>query len=173
MCISKVSNSVTSFFSRVIFIIGHRIFNKLSSFIRVHKKKLDKFQNQSVVYKINCEDCSASYVKQTKRQLKTRINEHKNNIRWDSSRYSVITEHILNHKFDWEEVSIKKLFKKLFKRMTSVLRIADNVTLYNAIKICTKRTSFHPIRGLFLVSLNGIIDIDNYNNKRMMLHIKK
>jgi len=30
------------------------------------------------VYKINCNDCSASYVGQTKRQLGTRINEHRN-----------------------------------------------------------------------------------------------
>lgn len=92
--IPNVSNSVTSIFNKSIFTIGYRNLNKLSSTIKVHKNKLDKFSVQNIVYKINCNDCEASYVRQTnKRQLKTRINEHKNNINRDSSRYSIITEH--------------------------------------------------------------------------------
>jgi len=35
----------------------------------------------NVVYKINCQDCDASYVGQTKRILNTRISEYRNHIR--------------------------------------------------------------------------------------------
>ncbi|KAG5344388.1 NAAT1 protein, partial [Acromyrmex heyeri] len=96
--IPKVSYSIT-FFNKSIFTIGYKILNTLSSFIKVHK---NKFQNQNVVYQINCQDCEASYVRQTKRQLKTLINEHRNNIKQSSSRLSVISDHRLNcdHNFD-------------------------------------------------------------------------
>jgi len=54
------------------------------------------FSNNNVVYKIFYKDCDASYVCQTKRQLKTRIRkEHSNNIKLNSSKHFVISEHIL------------------------------------------------------------------------------
>jgi len=39
---------------------------------------------------------------QTKRQLRTKVKEHKNNIKQDYSKHSVISEHIIkyNHSFD-------------------------------------------------------------------------
>jgi len=40
---------------------------------------------------------------QTKRQLKTRINEHVKNIKIEESKHSVISKHMLenNQSFDW------------------------------------------------------------------------
>ena len=52
-------------------------FNKLRKFIKVHKDPLPH-EKKSNVYKIYCKDCDASYVKQTGRQLKTRIVKHRN-----------------------------------------------------------------------------------------------
>ncbi|KYN39812.1 hypothetical protein ALC56_05799, partial [Trachymyrmex septentrionalis] len=46
----------------------------------------------NVVYKISCNNCDASYVGQTGRQLNTRIAEHRNHIRHNTSVRSVITE---------------------------------------------------------------------------------
>jgi len=56
----------------------------------------------NVVYKIFCKNCEATYVGQTKRQLRTRLKEHKNNLKQDQSKHSVITEHIIkySHSFD-------------------------------------------------------------------------
>jgi len=61
-----------------------------------------------------------SYVGQTKRKQKTRINEHKNNIRLDSSKHSVIFKHIeeLDHNFDWTNLKILDI-KRTQKRLIS------------------------------------------------------
>jgi len=84
------------------------------------------------VYKIKCLYCDASYVEQTRRLLKNRI-EYKNHIRRNTTQISVITEHRLkhSHEFDWnnkvildeeihfnkklisEMIHIKKQFKGL------------------------------------------------------------
>jgi len=88
--------------------VGFHCFNKLNRFIKPHKdkNKFDEFSN--VVYKISCRDCDASYVGQTKRQLKTRLKEHKSNVKLDSNKLSVISEHInlFNHTFNWDNVEI-------------------------------------------------------------------
>ena len=59
-----------------------------------------------MVYKISCNNCDASYVGQTGRQLKTRISKHRNHIRHKTSVRSVIIEHRLqyDHDFQWNKV---------------------------------------------------------------------
>jgi len=82
--------------------------NRLNKFIRVHKDPLPRFSRSNVVYKINCLHCDSSYVGQTRRLLKLRIEEHKNHIKRNTTQTSVITEHRLkySHEFDWENVEI-------------------------------------------------------------------
>jgi len=58
--------------------------NKLNTFIRAQKDKLLSLLHSNIkliVYKTNCKNCDASYVGQTKRFLKTRINEHRSHIK--------------------------------------------------------------------------------------------
>jgi len=59
-----------------------------------------------MVYKVSSNDCDASYVGQTSRQLKKRISEHRNHIRRNTSQLSVLTIHRLEfrHEFNWEEI---------------------------------------------------------------------
>jgi len=80
-------------------------YNKLK-FIKVHKDILPVSLRSNVVYQINCSDCDASYVGQIKRTLNTRVNEHKSHIRRNSTQLSVITDHRLKskHDFDWDNV---------------------------------------------------------------------
>jgi len=68
-----------------------------------------------------CNNCNAFYVGQTKRQLKTRINEHMKNIKFDESKHSVITKHMLeeNHAFNWQNVKILDFETSYFKRLIS------------------------------------------------------
>jgi len=101
--------------------ISYFSLNKLGSIIRGHKDILPNMSQKNVVYKILCKDCDASYVGQTCRQLKTRISEHKNHIRWNTNTQSVITEHRINndHDFDWDNVLILDKERFLGKRLIS------------------------------------------------------
>jgi len=74
-----------------------------------------------MLYKISCHDCDATYVGQTKRQLNTRVKEHANNIKLDSSKHLVISEHIINnqHLFEWEKVKILDFKHNFHKRIVS------------------------------------------------------
>jgi len=82
--------------------------NRLNKFIKVHKDPLPFLSRSNVVYKIKCLHCDASYVGQTRRLLKQRIEEHKNHIRRNTTQTYVITEHRLkfSHDFDWEKIEI-------------------------------------------------------------------
>jgi len=61
----------------------------------------------NVIYQVNCLDCDASYVGQTKRTLNTRVCEHRNHAKRTSTQNS-ITDHRLKsrHEFDWDNVKI-------------------------------------------------------------------
>ena len=83
------------------------------------KNKIEECRG--VVYKLDCDNCDASYVGQTGRQLGTRVKEHKANIKLDSTRHSVISEHIteFDHCFRWNDVKILDNEHNFYKRLTS------------------------------------------------------
>jgi len=72
-----------------------------------------------VIYKIDCNNCDASYVGQTKRQLRTRIKEHKSDIYKKSGPPSVISSHRLDfqHEFIWDNVKILDREPSYYKRL--------------------------------------------------------
>jgi len=77
--------------------------------------------HQGVVYQISCHGCDASYIGQTKRQLRTRIKEHVSDINKKSGFPSVITEHRLNfnHNFEWDKIKIIDNERSYKKRIIS------------------------------------------------------
>ncbi|XP_024893281.1 uncharacterized protein LOC112468378 [Temnothorax curvispinosus] len=119
--INNISEKVSRFFNKNEHVIGYRVLNKLNKFIRTHKDVSELCVNNNVIYKINCNNCDASYVGQTKRQLKTRINEHRTNFRLDPSKHSVITEHMqnLNRSFNWNNPLILDFETNYHKRLIS------------------------------------------------------
>jgi len=94
---------------------------KLGRMIRAQKDPLPLGCTKNVVYKINCNDCDATCIGQTKRKLSTRVGEHKKDINKKTSNHSVITEHRLeyNHEFDWENPVILDNEKQYYKRLIS------------------------------------------------------
>ena len=52
----------------------------LMSVIKRGKDITSKFEKSCVVYRVACHDCNASYVGQTGRVLKTRIEEHQRDV---------------------------------------------------------------------------------------------
>ena len=82
--------------------------SSFKKFIKLGKDTLNNNEQSNLLYKINCETCGKSYVRQTKRLLKTRCNEH-NNIKLNSKYHNIITEHIIeiyDHNFDWDKIRI-------------------------------------------------------------------
>jgi len=102
-------NSISESFIPVVkkhgFNIAFSIPVTLNSLIKCGK---DMMSQHGVVYKISCHDCDASYVGQTKRQLRTRIKEHVADINKKSGSPSVISEHRrnFNHEFEWDNIKI-------------------------------------------------------------------
>jgi len=119
--VNPLTKFITSNIDNTKALIGYRCLNKLNQFIKVHKD-IDppQFRN-NLIYKISCKNCDATYVGQTKRQFRTRVSEHRNNIKQDQSKRSVITEHIINynHTFDWENTKILDYEPRFYKRIVS------------------------------------------------------
>jgi len=109
----------------------------LNKYVRVQKDQTEYIQKNDVVYKIFCQDCDASYVGQMKRQLKTRVKEHCNNIKLEKSKHSVISEHMLNydHTFDWNNIKILDTESNYNKRlMSEILHIREQLNGINSHK---------------------------------------
>jgi len=101
-----------------------------------HKDQLPTSSRSNVVYRIDCSNCDASYVEQTKRLLKNRISEHRNHIKRNSNRVSVITNHRITfeHEFDWnvrvldDETNYKK---RLISEMIHIKNQKYSLNLQN------------------------------------------
>jgi len=135
--IRNISEIITSIINKSVCTVGYRGLNRLDRIIRVHKDQTEHQHKNNVIYKINCENCNASYVGQTKRQLKTRIREHYNNIKLDDSKYSVVTQHMVkhNHTFDWKNVKILDSESNYNKRLISeMLHIKEQSNGINLMK---------------------------------------
>ena len=73
----------------------------------MEKTKKNKLENQNVVYKIDCHNCSATYIGQTSQLLKTRTSQHKNNVR-NLDKKSALANHVLDtgHTIDFTNIKI-------------------------------------------------------------------
>ncbi|KYN15231.1 hypothetical protein ALC57_12529, partial [Trachymyrmex cornetzi] len=133
-----LSEKIKKFFKKDSLIrMAYKGINNLKGFIKGHKDFRSKFSHTDVVYKIECQDCDASYVGQTGRCLKTRINEHRNHINWNTTQHSVITEHRISHQheFDWENIKIidkeRVLNKRLISEMIHIKKQRQSLNLQN------------------------------------------
>jgi hypothetical protein len=136
--------------------LGFRCLNKLDRFIKVHKDKNIKTEWNNVVYKLNCKDCNASYVGQTKRKLKTRIKEHINNIKLETFKIFVISEHRLqqNHSFDRENVKILDFKPNYYKRLISeMIHINEQKNGLN------KKTDTELLDNYYSIIFNRLVDV--------------
>lgn len=76
---------------------------KLNCIIKRGKDKLIQSKQTHVVYKIDCEQCDATYIGQTKRHVGTRIKEHRRDILKNVDNQSVVSQHRIScgHEFNW------------------------------------------------------------------------
>lgn len=97
----------------------------LSSVIRLGKDSTNLWDMNGIVYKFNCNDCSATYIGESKRTLKTRISEHKNRKKVET----VVNRHqiVHNHSFNFENVKVidrEPNYKK--RKISEMLHIKCN-----------------------------------------------
>jgi len=124
-CVIPFTKGVSNKFSHILakYDIKTAFFgnNKLDQIIKTGKDQLNVTQQRNVVYRISCTQCNMTYVGQTKRQLKTRIKEHKLDINKKTGILSVISEHRLElgHEFDWANTEILDIEKAYNKRLIS------------------------------------------------------
>ncbi|EZA59383.1 hypothetical protein X777_00505 [Ooceraea biroi] len=106
--VKNISETLVDSFKRYGFRVVFTMPKKLDCIIGRRKDKLDDEKKNCVVYKFDCANCESCYIGQTKRHLKTRIDEHMSNIRKNSDNHSVVSRHRLNdnHEFKWRDVSI-------------------------------------------------------------------
>jgi len=95
--------------------------NTLNKFVKRDKDKIDPKSHNEVVYKIDCLNCSSSYVGQTKRQFRTRLKEHMSDINKKNDVLSVVSNHRLeyNHDMNWDEATILDMESSYIKRLVS------------------------------------------------------
>lgn len=107
----NISSSLKNFYIDTI----PTIQKNLKHIIIKAKDKTAPFKTNNVVYKINCENCTASYVGQTKRTLEKRLDEH------SKKRDNVIHDHETthNHNFDYRRPKILDKEKNYNKRIIS------------------------------------------------------
>ncbi|EZA47976.1 hypothetical protein X777_14520, partial [Ooceraea biroi] len=77
-------------------------------------------RRREIAEMINCLQCDASYVGQTKRHVETRLKEHRADVRKVVSDQSVVSKHRLtfNHEFDWSDPDV--LHRDAFNRRREI-----------------------------------------------------
>ncbi|RLU19060.1 hypothetical protein DMN91_009418 [Ooceraea biroi] len=116
--VKGLSEGMCNILRKCDFKVAYSVYKKLDMFIKRGKDKLLKKDKTGVVYRIKCMECEACYIGQTKRQLETRIKEHKNDIRKGENNWSVVSRYRVldNHDFDWDNVDIVHEERYLRKR---------------------------------------------------------
>ena len=92
--------------------------NKTNIYFDKMKDKDEIGLKCNAIYNIPCKDCNKVYIGQTKRYIKKRVYEHKND--YKKSPFTALTKHQMDnfHRFDFENVKILATEKNLRKRIT-------------------------------------------------------
>ena len=85
----------------------------------VHPKNpVDSMDKRGAVYKVECGDCDAKYIGETKRTARVRISEHQRALRLDQPEKSAVAEHALQtlHDINWTGVEVIAHEEQYWKR---------------------------------------------------------
>ena len=85
------------------------------------KDPITEDEKSQLIYKIPCNNCSFVYIGQTKRDLKSRISEHKRAVKNQEPEKSALCHHLMSsdHNINWNEASILKYVNNYRKRLTA------------------------------------------------------
>ena len=109
------------------------------------------------MYKIPCADCEFVYIGQTKRDLKSRIAEHKRAVKNQEPEKSALCEHLMlfDHCINWNQAVVLKYVDRFYRRLTSeswyihahpnVINRSDGEALPAVYRLLAKSTVHLPI----------------------------
>ena len=105
--VKELENFNNNFFKKYSTEVVYSAKNKLNNIIKLGKDKNEKLNNANVVYKINCNDCNASYVGQTSRRVNVRLKERIKKYT-DKDTNSRLFTHTMdnNHVIDFKNIKI-------------------------------------------------------------------
>ena len=85
------------------------------------KDTIHQHEKSQLVYRIPCKDCNFIYVGQTKRDLKSRVAEHKRAVKNQKPEQSALCEHLMkfDHAIAWNDASVLKYEDNYHKRLVA------------------------------------------------------
>lgn len=116
-------------------IIVNKSKNKLKEVLNQHKDKREK-EDESGIYKINCNDCDKMYIGQTKRQFSIRYKEHERAYKNKEEFRSAMAKHALEeghhfNKANFEVVEIVNITKNIDAVESIAIQRIDQGKLIN------------------------------------------
>ena len=109
--------------SRMLLEIGVKVafkpFLTICRFLPSLKDQINHNEKSNLVYVVPYQNCAFVYIRQTKRDLKSGINEHQRTIKFQRPEKSAFCQHSLenNHLIDWSEVKIFNVERDFTKRL--------------------------------------------------------
>ncbi|KYN26675.1 hypothetical protein ALC57_03955 [Trachymyrmex cornetzi] len=154
--IKEISEKFKSIAKKNDFTVAFKPINTLNSIIKTGKDKLKSMEHSCVVYRIDCLDCEACYVGQTKRKIETRIAEHKSSSKKSNNSHMVVAQHQaqLDHNFDWKNVKILDMEHSLHRRLTS-----EMIFIKKHSNVINKQTDTEKFPEIYLPLLNSSTNV--------------
>ena len=83
------------------------------------KEKIPAENQKEVVYEVPCKDCGLKYIGETRRNLKTRMTEHKGAVRRGDERNGIAVHvYQLQHRINWESARVQMSGRGYWNRRT-------------------------------------------------------
>lgn len=129
---SAIQNNIKQIASRFDCAIINKNTKKLNYLIGLGKDKLENLEKNNIVYQIDCKNCDASYIGQSLRKLRFRVNEHrravnKKNISSALAKHVLETGHSINFKKPKILDSENNLQLRLFSEMLNIHYQKNNI----------------------------------------------
>jgi len=118
--------------------LAHKSIHSLRSQLVKVKDHRQLEEKTSVIYRINCKDCSHHYIGETSREFGKRLKEHQNSVRRrdpQSALYTHIEE--TGHNIDWESPTILTQQQGFYQRkmMESIFSLNDSEALNRSLTL--------------------------------------
>lgn len=106
--IHGVSEQISKIFHKNNVVMAHKPVNITKKYFTKLKSKTEVGKFSNIIYKIDCTQCDASYIGQTKQYLEKRLKQHKNDIKTNNLNSTALSKHALEqlHHFNFDNAKV-------------------------------------------------------------------